>query len=365
MNKIKITMLFMFACVVCMFVGSCSVNAQATTLQYSNMLTTQKHIDNNTGNSVTMQVDTNATNHLKNAGKGSVLYSFNMLNDLNTSATMPVVRSVSIGQYNCIYSTTSGFSDSSTQAYSYMVQCPVDIGSSGVTGITIKFDSFTNNSFYIFGASFISFVPEYAVLSTGDAQTLQNNILSAIINNGNYLSSIDQTLDNQELLQNQIKNSLASILTSINSNNSSIVNTITTQTNNINNNITDIKNDITSDNITGNNSSDSITSISNSFSSSDDFILNLFTLPYNFLTTIMNGVTDSCTPISLGTIFDYELVMPCINLNNWLGSIWTGVVDVVLAGMLSFAFRKRIHDFFYAICRLDRKAANIGGIEIL
>ena len=135
--------------------------------------------------------------------------------------------------------------------------------------------------------------------------------------------------------------------------------------NNQNQNATQQHNDITSDNITGNNSNDSINSISNSFSSSNDFILNLFTLPYNFITTIMNGVTDSCTPISLGTIFNYELVMPCINLNDWLGNVWTGIVDVVLAGMLSFAFRKRIHDFFFAIIRLDRNAANIGGVEIL
>lgn len=149
------------------------------------------------------------------------------------------------------------------------------------------------------------------------------------------------------------------------SNTQQIINNNNQNATTINNNITDVNNSINSSDITGNNSSDSITGITSSFQSSNDWLLNIFTLPYTFITAIMNGVSDSCSPISLGTIFDYDLVMPCMNLNSILGNVWTTIVDVICAGVFAFAFRKRIHDFIFAIITLDRKAIKIGGVDIL
>ena len=125
-----------------------------------------------------------------------------------------------------------------------------------------------------------------------------------------------------------------------------------------------INNSITSDDVSGNNSSSSITSIGNTFNSQGDFLLNLLTIPYNLWTSILNAISGSCSPIDVGTIFGEHLIFSCINLNSFLGDVWTTIVDVIFTGMIYSAFIRRVIKYFRELLTLNSNALITGGVNI-
>lgn len=56
-------------------------------------------------------------------------------------------------------------------------------------------------------------------------------------------------------------------------------------------------------------------------------ISSLLTLPLKILGNINTGLSGTCSPFSLGTMFGTELILPCINLENRLGSWLWGLID--------------------------------------
>lgn len=126
----------------------------------------------------------------------------------------------------------------------------------------------------------------------------------------------------------------------------------------------DINNSITSDNITGNNSTTTINNLGGTFQTQQDFLLNLIKLPYTFFSALSNTIQNQCNSLTIGTIFDYELVMPCINLNNLLGDVWTLIIDVIFAGVIASAFVRRVTKYIREVCTLDTNALNTGGVKI-
>lgn len=56
-------------------------------------------------------------------------------------------------------------------------------------------------------------------------------------------------------------------------------------------------------------------------------ISSLLTLPLKILGNINTGLSGACSPFSLGTMFGTELILPCINLENRLGSWLWGLID--------------------------------------
>lgn len=56
-------------------------------------------------------------------------------------------------------------------------------------------------------------------------------------------------------------------------------------------------------------------------------ISSLLTLPLKILGNINTGLSGACSPFSLGTMFGTELILPCINLENRLGTWLWGLID--------------------------------------
>lgn len=56
-------------------------------------------------------------------------------------------------------------------------------------------------------------------------------------------------------------------------------------------------------------------------------ISSLLTLPLKILGNINTGLSGTCSPFSLGTMFGTELILPCINLEERLGSWLWGLID--------------------------------------
>ena len=56
-------------------------------------------------------------------------------------------------------------------------------------------------------------------------------------------------------------------------------------------------------------------------------ISSLLTLPLKILGNINTGLSGTCSPFSLGTMFGTELILPCIDLESRLGSWLWGLID--------------------------------------
>lgn len=128
--------------------------------------------------------------------------------------------------------------------------------------------------------------------------------------------------------------------------------------------IDDVKNTITDSNVNGNNSSDTISSIGDSFNTENDFLLGLLTIPYTFWNSITNVFSNSCSPLNVGTMFEKPLIFPCIELNDYLGSVFTTIIDVIFSGIIMSAFVRRIIRYYQALLSLDNSATYIGGVKV-
>lgn len=64
--------------------------------------------------------------------------------------------------------------------------------------------------------------------------------------------------------------------------------------------------------------------------SSDTPISDLLLLPMNLLDIYATSLGGTCNPVSLGTLFGTELVLPCIDLSDKLGSLWS-LIDAIIS----------------------------------
>lgn len=65
--------------------------------------------------------------------------------------------------------------------------------------------------------------------------------------------------------------------------------------------------------------------------SDDTPVTNLLLIPITLLSAFNSGVSGTCQPVSLGTLYGTELVLPCINLEQRLGSDLWAIIDDITA----------------------------------
>lgn len=88
-------------------------------------------------------------------------------------------------------------------------------------------------------------------------------------------------------------------------------------------------------------------------------ISDLLTLPIRMFQNIVNAVNGTCSPFSLGALFGTNLTLPCINIQNYLGSaLWTAI-DVIFCGIFVLSMRKKFVEIFENITSLKN-----GGNEL-
>ena len=80
-------------------------------------------------------------------------------------------------------------------------------------------------------------------------------------------------------------------------------------------------------------------------------------MPITFIQKIINGLNGSCSPITIGELYDYNMTMPCINPQHYIGVIWN-IIDVICAGFLSFHFSKKLVSIFHKLTSMKD-----GGLE--
>lgn len=75
-------------------------------------------------------------------------------------------------------------------------------------------------------------------------------------------------------------------------------------------------------------------------------ITNLLTLPIKLLNGYVSGINSSCSSFNLGSLYGTNLVLPCINVSNYIGSTLWGVIDVLFSGFMIFAIGKKLVRIF-------------------
>ena len=88
-------------------------------------------------------------------------------------------------------------------------------------------------------------------------------------------------------------------------------------------------------------------------------ISDLLLLPVTMLQSIVNALGGTCASFNLGSLYGTNLIMPCIVLENYLGSaIWT-TIDLIFSGMFILAIRKKFIQIWENITNLKGGANEV------
>lgn len=84
----------------------------------------------------------------------------------------------------------------------------------------------------------------------------------------------------------------------------------------------------------------------------NNVISSLILLPVKFLQSIVSSLGGSCSSFNLGSLYNHDLVLPCINIESYLGSgIWT-FIDLVFSAMFILIIRKKFIQIYENITNL-------------
>lgn len=256
-----------------------------------------------------------------NWGPGYLHFTFSV-NKIDGSSTSPIVmpRSAIAESNNTQYICDIGTIESSNSTFSgsvYSATCPMTMGSNGLNRIYIRLFDNQQNSL-----STYRFVLTNAItFETADSN--QVNIDISSINN-----KTQQQIDND------------------NANTQSIINSQQQTTNAIDN-----VNDTLQDDTVDDPSSD-ITDMKNKIATNNS-VSQLLTLPIQLYQNILNSVSGSCSSFSLGSLYNHNLTLPCINLQNLLGSTLYNIIDILISGLFILSFRKKMVDIFNHMTSLN------------
>ena len=253
---------------------------------------------------------------------------------------------------NTYYSCSVGNKKTSYNVYTtYQVNCSIPSFYNG------NFNFNAVETYYQSGSSY------YIGLATDDSTYIVSPSNSDVLTGINGLGTdINNSANN--IISNNNQNS-QNIINNNNNNTNQIINYQNQNADKINDSINDVNNSITDNSSTSDNQNNNfINSFSNLFSGvGEDFLLQFFTIPVNFIKTIIDS-SNTCSPISLGSMFGYEFVMPCIDLESILGSNIYHIIDVIITGCIALAFISQVGSIFNDLLELNYKASEKLQIKI-
>ena len=119
------------------------------------------------------------------------------------------------------------------------------------------------------------------------------------------------------------------------------INKLDEQKNAINN----VDNTLKDDNVDENGVADAFEGF-NDFLDDNSTITQLITLPITLYTAILNNLNGTCSPFNLGKLYGEDLILPCINISQYLGnSLWT-MIDIIISGFAVYAISKKMIKVF-------------------
>lgn len=107
--------------------------------------------------------------------------------------------------------------------------------------------------------------------------------------------------------------------------------------------INDVNSSINSDNV------DDPSSSINQFKdkiAENGVITQLVGLPVTLFTKVLNSVNGTCSSYNLGSLFGTDLVLPCVNIETYLGSTLWNIIDVLISGLFVYSISKKFIKVF-------------------
>ena len=75
-------------------------------------------------------------------------------------------------------------------------------------------------------------------------------------------------------------------------------------------------------------------------------ITQLIGLPVTLFTQVLNSVNRTCNSYNLGSLFGTDIIFPCINISNYIGSTLWNVIDVLISGLFVYSLSKKFIKLF-------------------
>lgn len=268
------------------------------------------------------------------------LRNFNSIGTENTNLILDICAS---GKLN-IWRTYAAGSGCSTSCFGQLVQIKQ------IPNLTCRTYTYNDNNAYrivlpinLWNMTGVT-SSELDYISFDDRITLSNNtpydIYASIY--GAYYSSIGFDINNQDALFSDLNQTQQNILN---------------KQNEINNNINDVKNGVTDINGSINNDNvDDPSSSINSFKdkiASNGVITQLIGLPVTLFSKVLNSVNGTCSTYNLGSLFGTDLILPCVNIQNYLGTSLWSVIDVLISGLFVYSISRKFIKVFESMSSMN------------
>lgn len=158
-------------------------------------------------------------------------------------------------------------------------------------------------------------------------------------------------LDDIILQQDQTRNDLLNDIKNSFSSQNSTLNDIEKNTEDTKKAIEDTNDTLKDDSIDDNNTSSTLEDLSEDLPT-NSVISDLLLLPVRLFQSILNSINGSCSSFNLGSLYGSDLTLPCINIENLIGSNLWSVIDILFCGAFILIIRKKFVDIFHNLTDL-------------
>ena len=148
------------------------------------------------------------------------------------------------------------------------------------------------------------------------------------------------------LTESQISSALSKDFNNLNNS----INNLSSGINESNNKLNDINSSINNDNV------DDPSSSINSFKdkiASNGVITQLIGLPVTLFTKVLNSLNGTCSTYNLGSLFGTDLILPCVNIQNYLGTALWSIIDVLISGLFVYSISRKFIKVFESMSSMN------------
>ena len=173
-----------------------------------------------------------------------------------------------------------------------------------------------------------------------------------------YNDDIVAQENTQMLIINQNENT-QDLINSFTQNIGNLINAQNANQQQTNQRLDNINNSINDDSTDANYQNSTLDSLNNQMAS-NSVISDLLLLPVRMYQKILDGLgSNSCVAYNLGSLYGTNLVLPCIQVQNYVGTaLWT-TIDLIFCGMFILVIRKKFVDIFNNMTNLKDRGNEI------
>lgn len=359
--------------------NACEVNAQESQIQsitFGNWI----GVSANDGPTFTIYQKSVSNAPLKNFGRAFLQFNVILYNaSSNTDTLVPSLREINVqstgNTYTCnLGSVSQSYSGGTTyKANLYSVLCDVNLGENGLQKVELEISNTQSFPFQILTSDYLTAIDNIDDNLSGQIDSINANMGTYI---GNLISS--QNFGNDELtnIKTIVNTNLTTIISkleginirldSINTNLFTYINNVIGAINNGNDAISQQTQQQHSDAVSQKQSTDAI---NNSINDSDTSSVSLDTLtgqtidtgvisglmliPINLVNSMIVAFNGTCHAYEIGDLLGTTLVLPCINLESFLGTPLWNTIDIMITGVFIFGMAKLFMRLFNKLMRLQ------------